>query len=80
MMQNYRYLNEWTIKNNYYLSLISDIVENIGMKRVSTKLYLRWGYNNVQIKEGDECKIAFTTPEELFEPTVMFQAMINKTL
>ena len=38
MVQDYRYLNEWTIKNNYPLPLISDIVENIG-----TKKYLqRW--------------------------------------
>ena len=41
MVQDYRYLNEWTIKNNYPLSLISDIVENIGMKKVFTKLDLR---------------------------------------
>jgi len=41
MVQDYRYLNEWTIKNNYPLSLISDIVENIGMKKVFTKMDLR---------------------------------------
>ena len=54
MVQDYRYLNEWTIKNNYPLPLISDVVENIGTKKVFTKMNLRWGYNNVQIKEGDE--------------------------
>jgi len=54
MVQGYRYLNEWTIKNNYPLSLILDVLENIGMKKVSTKMDLRWGYNNVRIKEGDE--------------------------
>ena len=27
MVQDYRYLNKWTIKNNYPLPLISDIVE-----------------------------------------------------
>ena len=54
MVQNYGYLNEWTIKNNYPLSLISDIVENIGTKKVFTKIDLRWGYNNRQIKKGDE--------------------------
>ena len=47
MVQNYRYLNEWTIENNYPLPLISDIVENIGTKKVFTKLDLRWGYNNI---------------------------------
>ena len=43
MVQDYRYLNEWTIKNNYPLPLISDIVENIGIKKVFTKMNLHWG-------------------------------------
>ena len=54
IVQDYRYLNKWTIKNNYPLPLISDIVENIGTKKVFTKINLRWGYNNVWIKEEDE--------------------------
>jgi len=41
MVQDYRYLNEWTVKNNYLLPLILDIMENIGMKKVFTKLDLR---------------------------------------
>ena len=41
MVQDYRYLNEWTIKNNYSLSLISDVLENIGTKKVFTKMDLR---------------------------------------
>ena len=54
------------------------------------KINLRWGYNNVRIKEGDEWKVVFTALEGLFEPTVMFfgltnspaifQAMINELL
>jgi len=28
IVQDYKYLNEWTVKNNYLLSLILDIVEN----------------------------------------------------
>ena len=40
MVQNYRYLNEWTIKNSYPLPLIMDIVKNIGTKRVFTKMDL----------------------------------------
>ena len=38
MVQNYRYLNKQTIKNNYLLPLISDIIENIGTMKVFTKL------------------------------------------
>ena len=40
MVQDYWYLNEWTIKNNYPLLLISDIVKNISTKKVFTKLDL----------------------------------------
>jgi len=77
MVQDYRYLNEWTVKNNYPLSLISDVLENIGMKKLFTKMDLRWGYNNVRIKEGDEWKAAFMMPEGSFEPTVMFFGLTN---
>ena len=55
-----------------------------------TKMDLRWGFNNVRIKEGDEWKGVFTTHIGLFEPTVMFfgitnspamfQAMMNEIL
>jgi len=33
MVQDYRYLNKWTVKNNYSLFLILDIVENIDTKK-----------------------------------------------
>jgi len=54
MVQDYRYLNKWTIKKNYPLPLISDIIENIGTKKIFTKMDLQWEYNNVLIKEKDE--------------------------
>ena len=38
---------------------------------------IRWGFNNVQIKEGDEEKAAFVTSEGLFEPMVMFFGLTN---
>ena len=41
MVQDYRYLNEWMVKNNYLLPLISDVLENIGMKKLFTKMDLR---------------------------------------
>jgi len=77
MVQDYRYLNEWMVKNNYSLPLISDIVENTDIKKVFTKMDLRWGYNNVQIKEEDKWKTAFTIPEGSFKPTVMFFGLMN---
>jgi len=79
MVQDYQYLNEWTIKNNYPLPLISDVTKNIRTKKISTKINLRWGYNNVQIKKRDKWKAAFTTPERSFEPTVMFFGLMNSS-
>ena len=54
-----------------------DVLENIGTKRVFTKINLWWGYNNIRIKEGDEWKVAFTIPEGSFEPMVMFFRLTN---
>ena len=77
MVQDYRYLNEWMIKNNYLLPLILDVLENIGTKKIFTKMDLRWRYNNVRIKEGDKWKVTFTIPEGSFEPMVMFFRLTN---
>jgi len=41
IVQDYQYLNEWTVKNNYLLPVISNIIENIGTKKVFTKMDLR---------------------------------------
>jgi len=54
MVMDYRRLNKQMVQNNYPLPLIIDLVNSMGNKRVFTKMDLRWGYNNVRIKEGDE--------------------------
>jgi len=77
MVQDYWYLNSWMIKNNYPLPLISDLIDSIEKKKVFTKMDLRWEYNNVRIKEGDEWKAAFSMPEGSFEPMVMFFGLTN---
>ena len=38
---------------------------------------VRWGFNNIRIREGDEEKATFITSEGLFEPTVMFFGLTN---
>ena len=77
MVMNYRRLNKQTVKNNYPLLLITDLVNSMGNKRVFTKMDLWWGYNNVRIKEEDKWKVAFTTHVGLYEPVVMFFGMTN---
>jgi len=54
MVMDYRRLNKQMVKNNYLLPLITDLVDSMGNKKLFTKTDLRWGYNNVCIKEGDE--------------------------
>ena len=41
MVQDYRYLNSWTIKNNYLLPLISNLIDSTRKKKMFTKMDLR---------------------------------------
>jgi len=54
-----------------------DILDEVGKRKVFTKLDLRWGYNNVRIKEGDEWKAVFTMYIGAYEPTVMYFGLTN---
>lgn len=76
-VQDYRKLNDMTIKNRYPLPLIQELLDKLKGARHFTKLDVRWGYNNVRIAEGDEWKAAFRTNAGLFEPTVMFFGLTN---
>ena len=78
-IQDHRYLNAHTIRDRYPLPLLSEILQS---PKFQTAKYfrvidIRWGYNNVQIKEGDEWKAAFITKCGLFEPLVMFFGLCN---
>jgi hypothetical protein len=87
---NYRDINCKTIKNRYPLPLIQETLDLLARARVYTKLDMMGVYNLVQVKEGDEHKLAFRTRYGLFEPLVMqfgttnsqadFQEYINDTI
>jgi hypothetical protein len=76
-VQDYHRLNEMTVKNRYPLPLISELMDDLQNAHYFTKLDVRWGYNNVRMKEGDEFKAAFRTNRGLFEPLVMFFGLTN---
>ncbi len=76
-VQDYRKLNEMTIKNRYLLPLISELINKLRGAKYFTKLDVRWGYNNIQIREGDEEKAVFHMNQGLFEPTIMFFGLTN---
>jgi len=77
MVMDYCNLNNQTVKNNYPLPLITDLIDNMGSKRVFTKMDLWWGFNNIRIKEGNKWKGAFMTYVGSFELTVIFFGMTN---
>jgi len=77
MVQDYHYINQWTIKNGYPLPFIADILDRVGKRKVFTKLDLRWGYNNIRIKEGDEWKAVFTMHIGTYKPIVMYFGLTN---
>ncbi|PIL22295.1 hypothetical protein GSI_14983 [Ganoderma sinense ZZ0214-1] len=76
-VQDYRTLNEGTVKNVYPLPLIDDLINKVQGATVFTKFDIRAGYNNVRIKDGDQWKAAFNTPLGLYEPIVMFFGLCN---
>jgi len=76
-VQDYRQLNKYTVRNTYPLLLIKELIASLVNKQWFTKFDVRWGYNNVCIKEGDQWKAAFKTNRGLFKPTVMFFGLTN---
>jgi len=76
-VQDYRKINALTIRNQYPLPLIADLIRDLSNAHIYTKLDVRWGYNNVRIREGDEKKAAFKTRYGLFKPTVMYFGLTN---
>ena len=77
MVQDYRKLNQVTIKDKMPLSLIREVINKLKKAKYFDKLDLIWGYNNVQIKEGNKWKAAFLTNKGLFEPQVMYFRLCN---
>src|SRR5260221_7303026 len=77
LVQDYRKLNEITIKNSYLLPLVSNMLTRLCDAEWFTTLDLHWGFNNICLKEGDKWKAAFSTNRGLFELLVMFFGLCN---
>jgi len=77
LVQDYRKLNQVTIKDKTPLPLIGEVIDKLKEAKYFNKLDLIWGYNNVQIKEGDEWKATFLTNKRLFKPQVIYFRLCN---
>jgi hypothetical protein len=64
-------------RNRYPLPLIQELCDQVKGAKYFSKFDIQWGFNNVQIKDGDEWKAAFRTNMGLFKPTVMFFSLTN---
>ncbi|RAL60401.1 hypothetical protein DID88_000176 [Monilinia fructigena] len=75
--QDYRGLNNVTIKNRYPLPLIKETLDALCHAKVYTKLDIIAAFNKLRIAEGHEWKTAFTTRFGLFESLVMPFGLCN---
>ena len=88
--QDYRGLNNITIKNRYPLPLVRETLDALSKAKYYTKLDIIAAFNKLRIAEGDEWKTAFIIRFGLFETLVTpfglcnapssFQHYINHTL
>ena len=88
--QDYRGLNNITIKSRYPLPLIRETLDSLNNAKIFTKLDVIAAFNKLRIAEGHEWKTAFITRFGLFETLVTpfglcnapasFQNYINNVL
>jgi hypothetical protein len=65
------------VQNQYPLPLIAQLISDLSRAYIFSKLDVQQGYNNVQIKKGDEWKAAFKTKFGHWEPLVIFFGLTN---
>jgi len=74
---DYHPLNAVTKKDVTPLPNLAQCIEDLQGMEIFSKFDIRWGYNNICIRKGDEWKGAFKTRRGLYKPKVMFFGMSN---
>jgi hypothetical protein len=77
MVIDYRKLNDLTKKDYYPLPNLCTELEKLSKHKLFSKFDVHAGYNNIQIAEQDQYKMAFKTPLGTFVPTMITFGFCN---
>ena len=77
MCVDYRALNKLTVRNNYPLPRIDELMDNLAGAKVFSSLDLTSGYHQLVLHPSDIEKTAFNTPQGKYEWKVLPMGLCN---
>ena len=61
MYIDYRALNKITVKHNYLMHRVDDLLDSVGYAKILSKIDLKTGYHEIRIRDEDRPKTVFGT-------------------
>ncbi|QRV93063.1 Retrotransposable element Tf2 protein [Ceratobasidium sp. AG-Ba] len=77
LVVDYRKLNAITKPFRFPMPVQTELLEQLKGAKIFTKMDVRWGFNNIRIRKGDEWKTAFRSKLGTYETNVMPFGVIN---